>query len=79
MPSTWLALCLIGFKLTGSPIKSGQPWIDNISPYIKTILHTGDYYFDVFFRGLKGLGSVDISSYPNNCGNETQKSHIPRR
>ena len=27
----------------------------------------------------KELGSVDISSYPNNCGNETQKSHIPRR
>ena len=25
------------------------------------------------------LGSVDISSYPNNCGNETQKSHIPHR
>ena len=30
-------------------------------------------------RAEINLGSVDISSYPNNCGNETQKPHIPNR
>lgn len=58
MPSTQPDLCSIVFKLTGSPIKSGQYGIHNISRCVKKLLHTGDYYFDVFFKGLKGLTAV---------------------
>lgn len=55
MPSTLPNLCTIIYELTGSPIKSGEFWADNIFPYIKTISHTDDYYFALFFGDLKGL------------------------